>query len=201
MRIGPPDSPTFAITVLAVVVVGIVACAQRTPAPKDSVGRDASPLLDEMFALAARRDIEALEARRTEFMGARDRRFGIAYALASYVAAPELHRRQFVATFPTESNDLMFFLYNQIELPGLTPRFLYSMESLGDLALAGDVEAMGKLVTAATHADGIVGEVLYEYVCRADRDATLRASYTRAVDALSARDAEMLSLGMQLCDP
>lgn len=58
------------------------------------------------------------------------------------MAAPQTYEAQFVEKFPTASSAITHDLYENIELKRLTPKFLYSVEALGEIALKGKTKPL-----------------------------------------------------------
>jgi ribosomal 50S subunit-associated protein YjgA (DUF615 family) len=60
----------------------------------------------------------------------------------------------------------MHDLYENIELKRLTPKFLYSVEALGEIALKGNKKAIEKVLNGVVHSDGAVSELFCDYTAK-----------------------------------
>jgi hypothetical protein len=81
-----------------------------------------------------------------------------AYIVALYVASPDRYAKEFVSQFPVDYSGIMYDIYDQIELPQLTPKFLYAFDALGAIADHGDRLAIKKIALGLIHSDGVVSE-------------------------------------------
>jgi hypothetical protein len=153
-----------------------------------------------MFGYASAKDVQMLTGMKERVRASGDPGVADAYSVALYLAAPVEHRQQFVRNFPTTYDRLMKGLYTNVELEGLTPEFLYSFEALGELAVAGDPQAIATLLRAASHSDGVVAKVLYDSACTVSRGST-RAAFQSGLAALSPSErAKVTSTLPILCE-
>ncbi len=125
---------------------------------------ETDPFLKKMFNYANTGDLKALEAMKAEVSGQRSKTLALAYSLALYIAAPNTYERQYVEAFPVNYEGIMYDLYEQIELKGLTPAFLYSVESIGSIAKKGNEKAIEKVFRGLVHSDGVVSESFCESI-------------------------------------
>ena len=124
---------------------------------------DNDALLKIMFNYANAGNLRALEAMKVEVNGQRNKNLALAYSLALYIASPKTYERQFVEAFPGDFEG-MYYLYDQIELKGLTPAFLYSIDSIGSIAKKGNEKAIEKVFRGYIHSDGVVAEIFCESI-------------------------------------
>lgn len=124
---------------------------------------DNDALLKIMFNYANAGNLRALEAMKVEVNGQRNKNLALAYSLALYIASPKTYERQYVEVFPGDFEGIMY-LYDQIELKGLTPVFLYSVESIGSIAKKGNEKAIEKVFRGYIHSDGVVAEIFCESI-------------------------------------
>src|SRR5882724_172110 len=139
---------------LLVVTVGCVA-AGNVVRDDDSPG----PFLEKMFASARTHRTDDILQYRSKVDGSQSMILKAGYALALYISDPTQYQAQFVRSFPTDREGLSS-LINLIESKNLTPRFMYSVEALGEIAATGDAVATEKIVRASGQADGGPGEVI-----------------------------------------
>ncbi|MCX5858615.1 MAG: hypothetical protein NT056_01750, partial [Proteobacteria bacterium] len=88
------------------------------------------------------------------------------YYLALYMVEPHKYENAYVDNFPTESSGVMVYLYDNIELKDLTPHFLYSIDSIGDIALKGNEKAIEKVFIGYTQTDGVVAENFSDIIAK-----------------------------------
>jgi hypothetical protein len=119
---------------------------------------DTDAILKIMFNYANTGNLKALEAMKAEVIGQRNKTLALAYSLALYIASPNTYERQYVEAFPVNFEDIMYDLYERIELKRLTPAFLYSVESIGSIAKKGNEKAIEKVFRGYVHSDGAVSE-------------------------------------------
>lgn len=124
------------------------------------------PRLDaqELLRWAKAGDLRQLETVKEEIDQANNSELSQAYALALFIASPSTFTDRFISAFPTDYQGVMIGYYQNLEVPALTPRFLFSFESLGGLATSGNEKAIDKLLFATAHSEGVVTEVLCDYV-------------------------------------
>ena len=125
---------------------------------------DTDAFLKKMFNYANAGNLGALEAMKVEVNGQRNKNLALAYSLALYIASPNTYERQYVEAFPVNYEDIMYDLYEQIELKRLTPAFLYSVESIGSIAKKGNEKAIEKVFRGYIHSDGVVSESFCESI-------------------------------------
>lgn len=125
---------------------------------------DVNLFLTKIFKYAKTHNVQGLEGLRSEVATSGDATLVKAYAIALYMGAPQKYETQYVDMFPVDSNGIMHDLYENIELKRLTPRFLYSVEILGEIALKGNEKAIEKVLIGAVHSDGAVSERFCDYI-------------------------------------
>lgn len=116
--------------------------------------------LERIFYYAKRNDVKSLEEIKDKIKLKDNEILDIAYSLALYIASPEKYQQKFVDDFPVTYEGLMVVLYQEIELKQLTPKFLYSVESIGIIAERGNEKAIRKILEGYIHSDGVVSEFL-----------------------------------------
>jgi len=131
--------------------------AQRVPAEAPQT-RTSSANLAILFEHARRHETEAVLRLKPGAEQGGDRVWEIGYYVALYIASPEKYRNEFVEHFPVDSEGIMRILYEQIELPKLTPKWLFSFAALGEIARAGDAPAMQRCLNGMIHSEGAVAE-------------------------------------------
>lgn len=105
-------------------------------------------------------------------------------ALAAYLVRPGMAESRAMAdAFPEQL--VMSFVYRQLEVPRLTPSYLYSIGELGRMSVSGLDEAVSKLVATIPWAEPPVQSLL----CGSLREATT----THPRVALGAIDATLLN--------
>jgi hypothetical protein len=114
--------------------------------------------VSRLFLLAKERELTLLEQMERDIAQLNDKGLQIAYNLALFIASPNKYKQRFVDNFPEDSDGIMNYLYDQIELQQLTPSFLYSFGSLGAIAEEGNTTAIKKLFNGYPHSDGVVAE-------------------------------------------
>jgi len=77
-----------------------------------------------------------------------------------------LNKSDFIIYFPQNYEDIMRLLYERVELKKLTPEFLYSFRMLGGYALEKDIKAVEKILIVYLHSDGVVAELLSDYIVK-----------------------------------
>ena len=87
----------------------------------------------------------------------------IALNIALYITNPVKYESRYVEAFPQDSNAIMYIIFNQFELPQMTPSFLYSFDALGKIALKGNRLAVRKTILGSNNSDGVVAEELCFY--------------------------------------
>jgi hypothetical protein len=117
---------------------------------------DVSDTLTKMFRYANSGDIKSLELMQKDVNN--NKTLVNAYIVALYVASPDRYAKEFVSKFPVDYSGIMYDIYDKIELPHLTPKFLYSFDALGAIADHGDRLAIEKIALGLIHSDGIVSE-------------------------------------------
>lgn len=122
--------------------------------------------LAKVFNYAKVRNVQALESLKIEIERLNNSTLTRAYSLALYLAASEKYEDQYVDKFPVDSNGIMRDLYENIELKRFTPRFLYSVEALGEIALKGNERAIEKILIGVVHSDGAVSELFCDYTAK-----------------------------------
>lgn len=127
---------------------------------------DVNQQLTIIFQHANTHNLQALEGMKATIERMDNSTLTLAYALGCYMAAPEKYERQYVAIFPSDTNGIMNGLYEGIELKRLTPKFLYSIEALGQVALKGNSYALEKVLTGVIHSDGAVSELFCDYTVK-----------------------------------
>jgi hypothetical protein len=162
--------------------MAVASAAIVTRASADKASDDAA--IDRMFVLAKNHDVAGLKGLESAANSSASRTVKIAFAVALYEADPNEMKAQFVLNFPDDPPGIMDRLYNQIELATTstgerrTPTFLFSFDSLGKLALAGDALAREKLLKVAANSDAAVAEFICERVVSltiADANGALQA--------------------------
>jgi hypothetical protein len=129
----------------------------------NGISTDNDAFLKKMFNYANAGNLGALEAMKVEVNGQRNKNLALAYSLALYIASPNKYERQYVEAFPGDFEG-MYYLYEQIELKGLTPAFLYSIDSIGSIAKRGNEKAIEKVFRGYIHSDGVVSESFCESI-------------------------------------
>jgi hypothetical protein len=124
-------------------------------------------LLTEMFQYARHHNITALQRLRAQVDESHNGRLRVGYALSMYIADPvAANQDPYIDAFPEDRDAIMIGLYEQIELKRLTPRFLYSLDAIGTLALDGKPKAIVKVIRALALSDGVVTECLCDTVVK-----------------------------------
>jgi hypothetical protein len=128
-------------------------------------GFSQAALLAKMFQYAKQHKVESLLRLRVRVDESRDSLLRLGYALALCIAEPAASHNldMYVQAFP-EDSDGMDGLYEKIELKGLTPTFLYSLELLSTAARGGNTKAMAKVLGGIGRSDGAVAEQLCDTV-------------------------------------
>ena len=112
--------------------------------------------LIKMFDYANAHNIKALEDMKSEIVSKKIGTIVTAYSLALYIASPEKYKNQYIDNFPVTYEGIMYDLYELIELKQRTPKFLYSIESIGLIAQDGNKKAIEKVLEGTIHSDGVV---------------------------------------------
>ncbi len=127
---------------------------------------EANPFLKEMFHYANTHNVKSLEELAEKIKQKNNRLLNNANFLALYIASPEKYKRLYVDNFPVDYEGIMLDYYEQIELKMLTPKFLYSIESIGLIAEEGDEKAIEKVLTGMTNSDGVVAESFCQIIVK-----------------------------------
>lgn len=114
--------------------------------------------LIKMFNYANAHNVKALEDMQGEIVSKKIGTIVTAYSLALYIASPEKYKNQYVDNFPVTYEGIMYDLYELIELKKFTPKFLYSIESIGLIAQDGNDKAIEKVLEGTIHSDGVVSD-------------------------------------------
>lgn len=125
----------------------------------DTSSNEMDICLRKMFAYANDHNVRALEEMSSQIKLRNNKLLTNAYSLALYIASPKKYKQQYVDAFPTDYEGIMYELYERIELKKLTPKFLYSIESIGLIAEEGNEKAIGKVLNGNIHSDGVVSEL------------------------------------------
>jgi hypothetical protein len=139
----------------------------------------------EIFTYARNKDVCSLEKLREDIIASSNKTLKNIYPLALYIAQPDTYRKEFVESFPTDSEGLMSDLYQSVEVEDLTPTFMFSFESLGAIAAGGDEKAIQKLFEGVVHSDGAVTSIFCEQIL-----AVLKRQSRKSIKALSALPIE-----------
>jgi hypothetical protein len=126
---------------------------------------DTDAFLEVMFSYARDHDVGTLEKLRPEIKLKKDPGLATAYSLALYIAAPSKYRQQYVDNFPIDVEGI-HYLYERIELRGLTPTFLHSIDLIGSIAETGNAKAIEKVVIGIGHSDGGITELFCDTLTR-----------------------------------
>ncbi len=131
-------------------------------------GKDAEidMYLLKMFEYAKAHDLHALIDLNSKIKTEDNRTLNIGYSLALYIASPIKYKDQYVESFPENYEGIGYDLYERIELKGLTPKFLYSVEALGLIAEEGNTKAIEKVLKGIIHSDGVVSELFCNFMER-----------------------------------
>ncbi len=122
--------------------------------------------LMKMFEYAKAHDLDALIDFKNKIKTVDNRTLNNGYSLALYIASPIKYKDQYVENFPENYEGIGYDLYERIELKGLTPKFLYSIEALGSIAEEGNTKAIEKVLIGIIHSDGIVSELFCDFIKR-----------------------------------
>lgn len=122
--------------------------------------------LGKIFEYAKGHDIQRLKNIKGEVDKLNNSTLLTAYYLALYIADPKENESLYVDKFPTDHNGIMNDLYENIELEQRTPKFLYSMETIGEISLKGNEKAIEKVLIGSVHSDGVVSELFCDYVTK-----------------------------------
>jgi hypothetical protein len=152
---------------VALILLGIlIALFKISGANGNAATADVHLILTKIFDYAKTHNVQALDNLRSEVETSGDTTLIKAYALALYMAAPQKYEAQYVEKFPVDSKGIMHDLYENIEMKRLTPRFLYSVEALGEIALKGNERAIEKIFLGVLHSDGAVSELFCDYTVK-----------------------------------
>ena len=121
------------LSLLPILLLAPVSGAQRVPVESPQTRPD-STSLSALFEHAKRHEIDAVLRLGQDPVHAGDRAWEIGYPVALYIASPQKYQRGFVDHFPVDAEGIMQILYEKIEVPKLTPKWLFSFESLGSIA-------------------------------------------------------------------
>lgn len=167
------------------IAVSFALLLQLTGATCNAENADESSLISKLFTYAKESNVQAIEQMKADVEAVGNSSATNAYSLALYMANPQKYEDQYVDNFPIDTNGIMHDLYENIELKQLTPSFLFSVESLGKIAIKGNDKALQKILRGSMHADGAVGEMYCDYVGK-----LLDAHLQRTVTALSRVDID-----------
>jgi len=123
------------------------------------------PILVEIFNYANTHNVKALEDLREKIKSKKDRVLNAAYSLSLYIASPERYKQQYVDDFPVDFNDLNDF-FEQVEMKGLTPTFLYSIDAIGSIAEQGNEKAIEKVIIGVSLSDAGATELFCDAFMR-----------------------------------
>jgi len=147
---------TMIMLVVAWISMSIMAPEEISP---NSAQNKIDISVSRLLSIAKAHDLALLEQMGKDISQLNDKGLQVAYNLALFIASPDKYKQRFVDNFPEDSNGIMHYLYDQIELQQLTPSFLYSFESLGAIAEEGNSTAIKKVFNGYPHSDGVVAEV------------------------------------------
>jgi hypothetical protein len=119
-----------------------------------------------IFDYAKTHNVQALEGMKVEIAKLNNSTLNKAYYLSLYMVAPEKYETLYVDIFPVDTNGIMHDLYENIELKRLTPKFLYSVDAIGAIALKGNKKAIEKVLLGGMHSDGAVSELFCDYTAK-----------------------------------
>jgi len=122
--------------------------------------------LEKMFKCANNHNLSALEELSSQVELRNSKLLAKAYSLALYIASPKKYEQQYIDSFPTDYEGIMLELYEQIELKGLTPKFLFSIEAIGLIAEGGNEKAIEKILLGNIHSDGVVNELFCDILVK-----------------------------------
>jgi len=145
------------LSLLPILLLAPASGAQRVSAQSPQTG-PTSTSLSALFEHAKRHETDAVLRLGQDPMRAGDRAWEIAYPVALYIASPEKYRGGFVEHFPVDAEGIMQILYERIEVPKLTPKWLFSFESLGSIARTGDALAIDRCMKGLAGSRGVVAE-------------------------------------------
>lgn len=148
--------------------ITIVVCLIASPLLGNNIQgtNDIDTFLTAMFNYAKAHNLRALEGLRGEVKLKNDRTLTNAYSLALYIASPNKYEQHYVMGFPVDYDGIMHDLYERIELKRLTPKFLYSIESIGLIAQGGNEKAIEKVLQGNIHSDGVVAELFCDILIK-----------------------------------
>lgn len=132
----------------------------------EALPADLDTCLVNMFNYAKHRDIKSLERMKKRVDIENNRSIFNAYVLALYIASPRKNTKTFIENFPEDYDGIMDDYYERIELKRLTPRFLYSINSIVSLAEKGNDKAIFKVINGYVHSDGVVSDVFCDGIIR-----------------------------------
>jgi len=93
--------------------------------------------LGKIFEYAKWHNIQGLNNIKSEVDNLNNSTLSLAYFLALYIADSKENESLYVDKFPSDYKGIMNDLYENIEMKQLTPKFLYSMEAIGEISLKG----------------------------------------------------------------
>jgi len=143
------------LSLLPILLLAPVSGAQRVPVESPQTRPD-STSLSTLFEHAKRHETDAVLRLGKDPKHAGDRAWEIGYPVALYIASPDKYRGGFVEHFPIDAEGIMQILYEKIEVPKLTPKWLFSFESLGSLARTGDAIAIDRCTKGLAGSRGVV---------------------------------------------
>ena len=91
----------------------------------------------KIFEYAKWHNIQGLNNIKSEVDNLNNSTLSLAYFLALYIADSKENESLYVDKFPSDYKGIMNDLYENIEMKQLTPKFLYSMEAIGEISLKG----------------------------------------------------------------
>jgi hypothetical protein len=120
-----------------------------------------NPILVKMFKFANEKDVDKLEKMRSVIKNENNRKFSSAYALALYMSSPTKYCDDYVKEFPAD-NEGMRYIYD-VEIAGLTPKYLYSIDAIGAIAEKGNSVAIKKILLGVANSDAGAAELFCEH--------------------------------------
>ena len=141
------------LSLLPILLLAPASGAQRVPVESPQTRPD-STSLSALFEHAKRHETDAVLRLGKDPVHAGDRAWEIGYPVALYIASPQKYQRGFVDHFPVDAEGIMQILYEKIEVPKLTPKWLFSFEALGAIAQAGDAPAIQRCVQGLASSSG-----------------------------------------------
>jgi hypothetical protein len=145
------------LSLLPILLLAPASGALRVPAQSPQTLPE-STSLSTLFEYAKRHEIDAVLRLGQDSKHSGDRAWEIGYPVALFIASPEKYRSGFVEHFPVDAEGIMQILYEKIEVPKLTPKWLFSFESLGSIARTGDALAIDRCMKGLASSRGVVAE-------------------------------------------